>query len=85
MTHELVHMAFPDIEGDDREHHWIEEGMATYVEPIARCQIGTLKPERIWGEMARYMPQGLPREGDQGSGSTLTPGAVPTGAAHCTG
>src|SRR5579862_4874038 len=29
MTHELTHMAFPDIAGDGREHHWIEEGMAT--------------------------------------------------------
>src|SRR5690349_11334928 len=40
MTHELIHMAFPDIAGEEREHHWIEEGMATYIEPIARCQIG---------------------------------------------
>ncbi|HEV2687729.1 MAG TPA: hypothetical protein VGV35_04220 [Bryobacteraceae bacterium] len=65
MTHELTHLAFPDIEGDEREHHWIEEGMATYVEPIARCQIGLLAPERVWREMAEYMPEGLPRPGDK--------------------
>ena|SRR5579864_2102560 len=66
LTHELTHLAFPDIEGDEREHHWIEEGMATYIEPVARCQIGLLKPERVWGEMAEYMPQGLSRPGDRG-------------------
>ncbi len=64
MTHELLHLAFPDIAGD--EHHWIEEGMATYMEPIARAQIGAIRIERVWGDMARYMPQGLPEDGDQG-------------------
>ncbi len=71
MTHELVHMAFPDIQGD-REHHWIEEGMATYIEPIARAQIGQLSVDKVWGDMARSMPQGLPREGDQGLDHTHT-------------
>src|SRR5258707_76083 len=33
MTHEMVHLAFPSVPD---QHHWIEEGMATYVEPIAR-------------------------------------------------
>src|SRR5262249_25446906 len=66
MTHELTHMAFPDIEGDGREHHWIEEGMATYVEPVARAQAGQMSADTVWLEMARSMWQGLPREGDQG-------------------
>src|SRR6202007_2508514 len=35
MTHELVHMAFPSLPDDQ---HWMEEGLATYVEPIARVQ-----------------------------------------------
>ena len=81
MTHELIHMAFPDIAGDDREHHWIEEGMATYIEPIARCQIGKLKVEQVWGEMARYMPQGLPEAGDQGLDNTHTWGRTYWGGA----
>jgi len=34
MTHEMVHLAFPSVPDD---HHWIEEGIATYVEPIARA------------------------------------------------
>ena len=81
MTHELTHMAFPDIAGDDREHHWIEEGMATYIEPVARCQIGVLKVEQVWGEMAKYMPQGLPEAGDQGLDNTHTWGRTYWGGA----
>ena len=72
MTHELLHLAFPSIAGDDREHDWIEEGMATYIEPIARAQIGATRLERVWGDMARYMPQGLPEAGDQGLDNTHT-------------
>lgn len=68
MTHELLHLAFPDVAGE--QHHWIEEGMATYIEPIARAQIGAIRLERVWGDMARYMPQGLPQYGDQGLDNT---------------
>jgi hypothetical protein len=81
MTHELTHMAFPDIAGDEREHHWIEEGMATYIEPIARCQIGNMKVEQVWGEMVRSMPQGLPEAGDQGLDNTHTWGRTYWGGA----
>lgn len=81
MTHELVHMAFPDVASEGREHHWIEEGMATYIEPIARAQIGTLAVEKVWDDMARYMPQGLPREGDQGLDHTHTWGRTYWGGA----
>ena len=33
LTHEMVHFGFPSV---PERHHWIEEGTATYVEPIAR-------------------------------------------------
>ncbi len=39
LTHEMIHFSFPSVE--DR-HHWIEEGIATYVEPIARASVGIL-------------------------------------------
>jgi hypothetical protein len=81
MTHELVHMAFPDVEGEDRAHHWIEEGMATYIEPIARAQIGLLSIDRVWGDMAKSMPQGLPRDGDQGLDHTHSWGRTYWGGA----
>jgi hypothetical protein len=63
LTHEMVHLSFPSIEGN---HHWIEEGIATYVEPIARVQAGHLDKNEMWFEMVRDMPQGLPGPGDQG-------------------
>jgi len=63
MTHELIHIAFPQMAD---EHHWIEEGISTYVEPIARVQLGTLGPAQIWADMVREMPNGEPDSGDRG-------------------
>ena len=39
LTHEMVHLSFPSVADD---HHWMEEGLATYVEPIARIQAGQM-------------------------------------------
>ncbi len=69
LTHEMVHFGFPSVEED---HHWIEEGSAVYIEPIARVRTGQLSPERIWGDMVRDMPQGQPGSGDQGLNNTHT-------------
>jgi hypothetical protein len=69
MTHEMVHLAFPGVA---RKHHWIEEGLATYVEPIARARDGELTAEKVWGDMVRGMPQGLPQPGDRGLDVTHT-------------
>ena len=63
LTHEMVHFAFPSV---PRRNHWIEEGTATYVEPIARVQIGNLTAAQVWSDMLRDMHQGLPEEGDRG-------------------
>ena len=78
MTHEFVHLAFPNM---TREHHWLEEGQATYIEPIARAQIGTLTPERVWGDMIRDMYQGLPGPNDRGLDFTRTWGRTYWGGA----
>ena len=78
LTHEMVHFGFPSVE--DR-HHWIEEGVATYVEPIARAAIGILTAEQVWGEMLRDMPQGLPEPGDRGLDDTHTWGRTYWGGA----
>ncbi len=78
LTHEMVHLAFPDM---DEEHHWIEEGLATYVEPWARVQAGTLTPKKVWGDLVRDMPQGLPEAGDQGLDRTPTWGRTYWGGA----
>ena len=63
MTHEMVHLALPSVPD---EHHWIEEGIATYVEPIARAQVGDLSPETVWRELVDGLPKGLPAPGDRG-------------------
>jgi hypothetical protein len=78
LTHEMVHFSFPSVE---RRHHWIEEGIATYVEPIGRASIGILTAEQVWGEMRRDMPQGLPEAGDQGLDHTHTWGRTYWGGA----
>jgi hypothetical protein len=78
MTHEFVHTAFPDVAD---EHHWIEEGIATYVEPIARVQIGDLTSERIWTDMLRDMPKGEPQPFDKGLDHTHTWGRTYWGGA----
>src|SRR5262249_39218367 len=56
LTHEMVHLTFPNV---DRQHHWIEEGIATYVEPIARVQAGQFDVSHMWFEVVRDMPKGL--------------------------
>ena len=78
LTHEMVHLAFPSV---DEKHHWIEEGIATYVEPIARIQAGNLKAEQMWFDLVRDMPQGLPQAGDRGLDHTHTWGRTYWGGA----
>jgi len=78
LTHEMVHLAFPSV---DDSHHWIEEGLATYVEPIARIQAGHLKVEQMWLDLVRDMPQGLPQAGDRGLDHTHTWGRTYWGGA----
>lgn len=78
LTHEMVHFSFPSV---DARHHWIEEGIATYVEPIARASIGIVTAEEVWGEMLHGMPQGLPAAGDRGLDHTHTWGRTYWGGA----
>ena len=81
LTHEFVHYGFPDM--PDR-NHWIEEGLATYVEPIARVSVGTQDAATAWFEMLRDMPQGQPQAGDLGLDHTHTWGRTYWGgAAFC--
>lgn len=56
LTHEMVHLAFPSM---PRGKAWIEEGIATYVEPIARARAGRAPADNIWRWMAKGLPDGL--------------------------
>lgn len=78
LTHEMIHLSFPSVQ---ENHHWIEEGIATYVEPIARVRAGHLAPERMWADLVHDMPQGLPQTGDRGLDRTHTWGRTYWGGA----
>ena len=78
MTHEMVHLTFPSMAD---EHHWIEEGIATYVEPIGRIQAGQMEPAEMWRDLVRDMPKGEPRAGDKGLDHTHTWGRTYWGGA----
>ncbi len=78
LTHEMVHFGFPSVE---RRHHWIEEGSATYIEPIARVRAGQLSAEAMWSDVVRDMGKGLPAPGDQGLDHTHTWGRTYWGGA----
>lgn len=69
LTHEMFHFAFPSVPD---QNSWIEEGISTYAEPIARAHIGVITHEQVWGDMVRDMPKGLPGPGDQGLDVTHT-------------
>jgi hypothetical protein len=78
LTHEMVHLAFPSVEDN---HHWIEEGIATYVEPIARVRAKHLDAAEMWLELVRDLHQGLPAAGDKGLDNTHTWGRTYWGGA----
>jgi hypothetical protein len=63
LTHEMFHLALPDLPDG---HEWMEEGFATYLEPIARVRRGRLTAEEMWAGLADGLPKGLPREGGPG-------------------
>lgn len=78
LTHEMVHLALPSLA---ERHHWLEEGLATYVEPIARSRAGILTAEQVWHEFIEGLPQGQPEAGDGGLDRTPTWGRTYWGGA----
>ncbi len=78
LVHEMVHLALPDV-GD--AHAWLSEGLATYVEGVARAQLNDRATEDVWAEDVRQMPKGLPQPGDAGLDRTHTWGRTYWGGA----
>jgi hypothetical protein len=78
LPHEMVHLAFPNVAD---KHHWIEEGLATYVEPIARARAKIITPQEAWFNLVDGLPQGLPKAGDRGLDVTHTWGRTYWGGA----
>jgi hypothetical protein len=78
LVHEMIHLAFPSMPDDQ---HWIEEGISTYVEPVARAGEGGLDVKELWGTFVHDMPKGEPSAGDQGLDNTHTWGRTYWGGA----
>jgi hypothetical protein len=78
LTHEMVHLALPNL---SRAHFWLEEGIATYVEPIARARRGRLAAAEVWRGLADGLPKGLPAAGDGGLDGTRSWGRTYWGGA----
>lgn len=69
LVHEMTHLALPDV-GDSQ--NWFSEGLAVYVEGIARVQAGNRSQQDVFTEQMRQMPKGMPQSGDQGLDHTHT-------------
>ena len=78
LVHEMIHLALPDV---GEEHNWLAEGVATYVEGVARVQAGNRTVESLWSEYVAQMPKGLPGAADRGLDHTHTWGRTYWGGA----
>jgi hypothetical protein len=78
LVHEMSHLALPDV-GDDQS--WFSEGLAVYVEGIAREQAGNRTQQDVFTEQMKQMPRGMPQAGDQGLDHTHTWGRTYWGGA----
>jgi hypothetical protein len=63
LVHEMVHLALPEV---GQTHNWLAEGLAVYVEGVARAQDGNRAIADVWAEDRNSMPKGLPRAGEGG-------------------
>lgn len=78
VTHELIHATLPSF---GHIHAWLDEGIATYVEPIVRVRAKLVAVETFWRELVDGLPQGLPEANDQGLERTRTWGRTYWGGA----
>lgn len=78
MVHEMTHLALPDT---GQAHAWLSEGLATYVEGVARVQAGNRTETDVWAEEIRSMPRGMPQADDRGLDYTHTWGRTYWGGA----
>ena len=79
LTHEMVHLSFPSVA---ENHHWIEEGIATYVEPIARVRAGHFDANQMWFEVMRDLASRPPRRPETKASTTPHTWGGRTGAAQ---
>ncbi|MBI3369161.1 MAG: hypothetical protein HY021_12190 [Burkholderiales bacterium] len=78
LVHEMVHLALPRV---PRASAWLHEGVATYVEGIARVRAGQLAAGVMWASLVAGLPLGQPADGDRGLDHTPTWGRTYWGGA----
>lgn len=61
LVHEMIHMAIPYV---PRKEFWAAEGLAVYVESVARIQAGHIAPGPAWKDFMMRMPGGQPKAGE---------------------
>lgn len=57
LVHELFHLGFPSLYGEGK---WLDEGLATYYEPVIRARAGLYSELELWSELSQRMPEGMP-------------------------
>jgi hypothetical protein len=78
LTHEMVHLSMPGLH---QKQNWMEEGLATYLEPVLRARRGRLSEEAVWREWYGSMAYGLPLAGDGALDGTRSWGRLYWGGA----
>jgi hypothetical protein len=63
LVHEFTHIGSPFIRDTGA---WLNEGIATYVEPIVRYRAGWRTKDSVWTEWLKNMPRGLQAMGPVG-------------------
>jgi hypothetical protein len=63
LIHEMLHLGSPYISDTGA---WLNEGTATFYEPIVRMRAGWKTREEVWKEWIEWMPNGLRAMGEVG-------------------
>ena len=56
LVHEFIHLGTPSVRDSGA---WLNEGLATYLEPIVRYRAGWRSEESVWDEWTLWMGRGL--------------------------
>src|SRR5262249_11317802 len=60
LAHEFIHLGIPSFFHEGR---WLDEGLATYYEPVLRARAGLRSDASLWAEFADQMPRGVTSPG----------------------
>lgn len=78
LTHEMVHLSMPGLAS---RYRWLEEGLATYLEPVMRVRAGRLAATEVFDEWLSSLEKGQPSPSDGGLDGTEDWGRVYWGGA----